>query len=65
MEHEEEEHSYDYQVSLRIADVYALHDCVCERLRMWAGGEPMQQEHLYYLRDSLYRIILEDRFENL
>jgi len=25
----------------------------------------MEQEHLWYLRDSLYRMILEYKFENM
>lgn len=67
MDHEEE-YNYDYQVALRIEDVRALHHCVCEAIRLWPGAParpPEEQEHLWYLRDSLYRIILEYKFENL
>ena len=62
-----EDYEYDYQVSLRIEDIYLLHHCVEETFR--SGGAPArpvdEQEHLRYLRESLYRMILEYRFENM
>ena len=63
-----EEDDYDYQVSLRIEDIHLLHHCVLKRLETWEGSpsrHPTEQEHLWYLRDSLYRMILEYKFENL
>ncbi len=59
---------YDYQVSLTIEDVKLLHHCVVKRLEMWEGSPahpPEEQEHLWYLRDSFYRMVLEYSFENL
>ena len=63
-----EEDDYDYQVSLRIEDIHLLHHCVLKRIETWEGSpsrHPTEQEHLWYLRDSLYRMILEYKFENL
>jgi len=59
---------YDYTVDLTIEDIHLLHHCVQERLKMWEGSparHPNEQEHLWYLRDSLYRMVLEYKFENL
>jgi len=59
---------YDYQVSLTIDDIKLLHHCVVKRLEMWEGSParpPEEQEHLWYLRDSFYRMVLEYSFENL
>jgi len=45
-----------------------LHHCVLKRIENWEGSparHPTEQEHLWYLRDSLYRMILEYKFENL
>jgi len=59
---------YDYQVNLTIEDIHLLHHCVKERIRLWEGSparHPNEQEHLWYLRDSLYRMVLEYKFENL
>jgi hypothetical protein len=55
----------DYSIDFAIKDIYALHHCVLQRIKLWSGGDPEEQEHLYYLRDSLYRIILDYRFHNL
>ena len=62
------EEEYDYQVSLRIEDIHLLHHCIQKRIENWEGypARPAyEQEHLWYLRDSLYRMILEYKFENL
>ena len=58
----------DYSLDLSIDDIQTLHHCVQETIRYWPGApaRPIEeQEHLWYLRDSLYRIILEYSFENL
>ena len=58
----------NYSVGLSIQDVYLLHHCVTETIKNWPGSpaRPYQeQEHLWYLRDNLYRMILEYRFENM
>ena len=59
---------FDYTVSLTIEDIRLLHHCVLKRIENWEGSpaiHPMEQEHLWYLRDSLYRMILEYKFENM
>ena len=64
----EEESQYDYQIKLKIEDIRLLHQCVIKRLEMWEGypARPIEeQEHLWYMRDSLYRIILDYRFTEL
>ena len=64
----EEERRPDYMVNLTIDDVYLLHHCVIEYIKDWPGApaRPLEeQEHLWYLRDSLYRMILEYKFENM
>ena len=60
------EEDFDYQVCLRIEDIRLLHHCVLKRIENWEGSPARpahEQEHLWYLRDSFYRMILEDRFE--
>jgi len=64
----DDQREYDYQVSLRIEDIYLLHHCVLKRLETWEGSPARpweEQEHLWFLRDSLYRMILEYRYENM
>jgi hypothetical protein len=58
----------DYTVDLTIQDIHLLYDCVLKRLERWEGypARPAEeQEHLWYIRDSLYRMILEYNYENL
>ena len=66
-EEENNELEYDYQVCLRIEDIRLLHHCVQKRIETWEGSPARpasEQEHLWYLRDSLYRMILEYKFDN-
>ena len=57
----------DYTVDLTIDDVKVLHHCVVETIKNWPGSpaRPVEeQEHLWYLRDSMYRMLLEYRFNH-
>jgi len=57
---------YDFQVNLTIEDIYLLHQCVVKRIQLWEGSPSRpadEQEHLWYLRDSLYRMILEHQYQ--
>ena len=58
----------DYTVNLTIEDIRLLHHCVIKRLEMWEGfpARPAEeQEHLWIMRDSLYRIMLDYKFNEL
>ena len=64
----EDEQDFDYQVNLRIEDVRLLQHCVNETIRLWPGApaRPVEeQEHLRYLRDSLFRISADYNFREL
>ena len=55
----------DYSVCMKIEDIRLLYDCVLRRIEKWEGppARPAsEQEHLWYLRDSLYRMILDYQF---
>ena len=63
-----EEHRFDYQVDLSIEDIRLLSHCVNETLRLWPGAPARpaeEQEHLRYLRDSLFRMIVDYNFREL
>ena len=56
-----------YMVELTVDDVHLLHHCIEETIKNWPGSpaRPVEeQEHLWYLRDSMYRMVLEYRFNN-
>ena len=62
------EEDFDYQVCLRIEDIRLLHHCVLKRIENWEGSPARpahEQEHLWYMRDSLYRMVLEYQFVNM
>ena len=68
MNEDDNELEFDYQVGLRIEDIHLLHHCVLKRIETWEGSpsrHPTEQEHLWYLRDSFYRMILEYKFDNM
>ena len=61
----QEEPIYDYSINVTIDDVRLLHHCVLETIKYWPGApaRPYQeQEHLWYMRDSLQRMILDYTF---
>ena len=56
-----------YMVELTAGDVHLLHHCIEETIKNWPGSpaRPVEeQEHLWYLRDSMYRMLLEYRFNH-
>ena len=58
----------DYTVDLTIEEVRLLHHCVQETIKYWPGAPARpyeEQEHLWFMRDSLYRIMLDYRFYEL
>lgn len=62
------EEEFDYTINLRIEDIRLLRDCVLKRIESWEGypARPREeQEHLWYLRDSLNRIVLDYNFREL
>ena len=62
-----EEHRFDYQVDLSIEDIRLLSHCVNETLRLWPGApaRPVEeQEHLRYMRDCFFRMIMDYNFTN-
>ena len=64
----EDEQDFDYQVNLRIEDIRLLQHCVNETIRLWPGApaRPVEeQEHLRYLRDSLFRMSADYNFREL
>jgi|TARA_B100000073_G_scaffold279166_1_gene239625 hypothetical protein len=64
----EDEQDFDYQVNLRIEDVRLLQHCVNETIRLWPGAPARpaeEQEHLRYLRDSLFRMSADYNFREL
>jgi len=65
----EEEFSEDiYHMSFDIEDIRLLYHCVSKRIENWEGypARPMkEQTHLHYLRDELYRAILDYKFHEM
>jgi hypothetical protein len=60
-----EENEYDYQVNLRIEDVRLIQHCVNETLKNWPGSParpPEEQEHLWCIRDILFKMMLDYTF---
>jgi hypothetical protein len=60
----EEEHPY-VEMDLDINDVYLLYNSVKFHYEKWPGGHPDEQKRLIFMRDFLYRIILQYKFEHM
>lgn len=52
----------DYTVDMHIEDVRILYKSVCFHLEKWSGGPAEEQEKLFYMKDWLYRMILDYKF---
>jgi hypothetical protein len=50
-------------LDLDIQDVDVLYRSVCFHLDKWPGGHPEEQERLFAMKDFLYRMILEYKFQ--
>ena len=51
------------ELQFGIDDLYMIYDAVKYRYEKWPGGHPEEQARLAYLRDFLYRIVLEYKFK--
>ena len=60
----EEENLY-VEMDMDIRDVHALYKSVCFHYEKWPGGHPDEQEHIAFMKDFLYRIILEYKFQHM
>jgi len=57
-----------YQIEMEVGDIHLLYHCVCKRIESWEGypARPREeQEHLWSLRDSLYRVVLDYKFHEM
>ena len=51
------------ELQFGIEDLYMIYNSVKYRYEKWPGGHPEQQARLAYLKDFLYRIVLEYKFK--
>ena len=51
------------ELQFGIEDLYMIYDSVKYRYEKWPGGHPEEQARLAYLRDFMYRIVLEYKFK--
>jgi hypothetical protein len=57
-----------YQLSMGIDDIYLMYHCVQETIKNWPGSPARpseEQQHLWDLRDNLYRCILDHKFHEM
>lgn len=57
-----------YQLEMYPSDIHLLYHCVCERLKNWEGypARPAEeQEHLWSLKNNLYRVVLDHKFNTM
>ena len=63
---EEENYENDpFYMDFSIEDIHLLYHCVNKRIETWEGfpsRHPTEQEHLNYLKNELYRAILDYKF---
>ena len=60
----EEEIPY-VEMDLDINDVYLLYNSVSFHYEKWPGGHPDEQARLDFMKNFLYRIVLQYKFENM
>ncbi|QCW22893.1 hypothetical protein [Synechococcus phage S-B05] len=60
----EEERPY-VELDLDIEDVYLIYNSVKFHYEKWPGGHPDEQARLNFMKNFLYRIVLQYKFENM
>ena len=58
---------FDYQVDLKIEDIYLLHHCVEETFKNWPGAPARpaeEQEYLQKLKMQLFAMMADYQLEN-
>ena len=61
---EEEDRLY-VEMDLDIDDVFLLYNSVKFHYEKWPGGHPDEQARLNFMKDFLYRIVLQYKFEHM
>ena len=51
------------ELQFGIEDLYLLYQSVKYRYEQWPGGHPDEQARLQYLKNFLYRVVLEYKFK--
>ena len=51
------------ELQFGIEDLHLLYKSVSVHLDKWPGGDPEEQERLQYLKNFLYRVVLEYKFQ--
>lgn len=51
------------ELQFGIDDLYTIYQSVCYRYEKWPGGNPDEQKRLAYLKNFLYRVVLEYKFK--
>ena len=51
------------ELQFGIEDLHLLYKSVSVHLDKWPGGHPEEQERLQYLKNFLYRVVLEYKFQ--
>ena len=51
------------ELQFGIEDLYMIYNSVKYRYEKWPGGHPEEQARLAYLKDFMYRIVLEYKFK--
>ena len=57
-----------FVLDFNIEDVHLLYHCVCRRIETWEGHpsrHPYEQEHLYHLKNEIYKCILDYKFHDM
>ena len=50
------------ELDLEIEHIRLLYDTVCFKLEKWPGGDPIEQENLGFMKEFLYKVVLEYQF---
>ena len=65
MEFDPKDNEGTFGYEWNIEDIYLLYHCVKETRRLWPGAPARpyeEQEHLYVIRDELYKAVLDYKF---
>lgn len=53
-----------YGIELDIGSVRLVYKAINEMLEKWPGGDAMEQDNLYVLKNGFYKILLENQYQS-
>ena len=53
-----------YNIELDIGSVRLVYKAIDQMLERWPGGDAVEQDNLYILKNGFYKVLLENQYQS-